>query len=145
MALPPDFLEQPPVFPTIPEVPRIGIPVRVTRMHRHDVRHAGTHRRLYSLHRVEHQKSQLSVEYIEAQNVIEGGPREKLVRPVVGLERNHVRRQSVVPDVSHVAFCPLSVRDLQPPSHQLVHHLPMRQRGLRVEVVTPGARAMMGC
>ena len=102
-------------------------------MFRHDISDQGPHGHLDPFHRIENHETQLPVEDVEIQHLIEAG----VVAEFMGLTSpldlvgNRVRREAVVTDVPEIPLCPGSIRDDQPAVRPQLKQLLTGQRRLR--------------
>ena len=96
------------------ETSRVGHPERIACLAARDVDNGTAHGNLYLFYLVEHQQSQMPVETIHVQSLIEGGSGlEHMILLRCGQEGIKVCTESVVADVAEVVLRPCDVLDVE--------------------------------
>ena len=96
------------------ETSRVGHPERIAYLAARDVDDGTAHGNLYLFYLVEHQQSQMPVETIHVQSLIERGSRlEHMILLRCGQEGIEVCTESVVADVAEVVLRPCDVLDVE--------------------------------
>ena len=96
------------------EARRVGHPERIACLAACDVDDGTAHGNLYLLYLVEHQQSQMPVETVHVQSLIEGGSGlEHMILLWCGQEGIKVCTESVVADVAEVVLRPCDILDVE--------------------------------
>ena len=96
------------------ETSRVGHPEGIARLTARDIDNGTAHGNLYLFYLVEHQQSQMPVETVHVQSLVEGGSRlEHMILLWCGQEGIKVCTESVVADVAEVVLRPCDILDVE--------------------------------